>query len=72
MFFEGAMRDTQNATSPEEFQQRLRPHLNPGKISEKRLLECLEEIFPYYNTGRLQRGLGVLTPFEKHEQYLAA
>ena len=47
MFFEGAVKDTQTATSPEEFQQSLRPHLNPGKISEKRLLECLEEIFPY-------------------------
>ena len=25
----------------------------------------------YYNTRRLQRKLGILTPFEKHEQYLA-
>ena len=47
MFFEGAVLDTQNATSPEEFQQGLRKHLNPGKISEKRLVECLEQLFPY-------------------------
>ena len=47
MFFEGAVLDTQNAKSPEEFQQGLRKHLNPGKISEKRLVECLEEMFPY-------------------------
>lgn len=47
MFFEGAVHDTQNAKSPEEFQQGLRKHLNPGKISEKRLVECLEEMFPY-------------------------
>ena len=58
MFFEGAVKDTQTATSPEEFQQSLRPHLNPGKISEKRLLECLEEIFPYggvIETGKAER-----------------
>ena len=47
MFFEGAVHDTQNAKSPEEFQQGLRQHLNPGKISEKRLVECLEQLFPY-------------------------
>ena len=47
MFFEGAKQDTQNAKSPEEFQQGLRQHLNPGKISEKRLVECLEQLFPY-------------------------
>ncbi len=33
----------------------------------------IEEYITYYNTERLQRGLGVLTPMEKHEQfYLAA
>ena len=26
----------------------------------------------YYNTRRVQRNLGVLTPLEKHELYLAA
>ncbi|MCD8078267.1 MAG: hypothetical protein LUE63_07835 [Lachnospiraceae bacterium] len=26
----------------------------------------------YYNTRRVQRNLGVLTPMEKHEQYLVA
>ena len=26
----------------------------------------------YYNTRRVQRNLGILTPMEKHELYLAA
>ena len=26
----------------------------------------------YYNTGRVQRNLGVLTPMEKHSLYSAA
>ena len=26
----------------------------------------------YYNTRRVQRNLGVLTPFEKHNLFLAA
>ena len=40
--------------------------------SREELVKMIEDYIAYYNTGRLQRGLGVLTPFEKHEQYLAA
>ena len=36
------------------------------------LVKMIEDYIEYYNTRRLQRKLGVLTPFEKHEQYLAA
>jgi transposase InsO family protein len=36
------------------------------------LVEMIEEYIKYYNTRRLQRNLGVLTPMEKHESYLAA
>lgn len=37
------------------------------------LVKMIEEYITYYNTKRLQRGLGILTPIEKHEQfYLAA
>ena len=36
------------------------------------LVKMIEDYIQYYNTRRLQRKLGVLTPFEKHEQYLAA
>ena len=36
------------------------------------LVKMIEDYIKYYNTRRLQRKLGVLTPFEKHEQYLAA
>jgi transposase InsO family protein len=32
----------------------------------------IESYIHYYNTRRVQRNLGVLTPMEKHEQYLAA
>ena len=36
------------------------------------LVKMIEEYIEYYNTVRLQRNLGVLTPMEKHESYLAA
>ncbi len=32
----------------------------------------IEDFIRYYNTERLQRNLGVLTPMEKHEMYFAA
>ena len=36
------------------------------------LVKMIEDYIKYYNTRRLQRNLGVLTPMEKHEQYPAA
>jgi len=37
------------------------------------LVHMIEDYIAYYNTKRLQRNLGILTPMEKHEQfYLAA
>ena len=33
------------------------------------LVKMIEEYITYYNTKRLQRGLGILTPIEKHEQF---
>lgn len=36
------------------------------------LVHEIEEYIDYYNNKRLQRKLGVLTPFEKHESYLQA
>ena len=36
------------------------------------LVKMIEVYIEYYNTRRLQRKPGILTPFEKHEQYLAA
>lgn len=38
--------------------------------SMSRVAKCIDN--EYYNTKRLQRNLGVLTPFEKHEQYMLA
>lgn len=32
----------------------------------------IEDYIAYYNSRRLQRGLGVLTPFEKHELAMVA
>ena len=40
--------------------------------SEANLVKMIEDYIVYYNTRRLQRKLGVLTPFEKHQQALAA
>ena len=36
----------------------------------KSLVKMIESYIEYYNTRRLQRNLGILTPMEKHEQYL--
>ena len=36
------------------------------------LVVMIEEFINYYNTERLQRNLGVLTPMEKHDMYFAA
>ena len=36
------------------------------------LVAVIESYIEYYNKKRLQRNLGVLTPMEKHEQYMLA
>ena len=36
------------------------------------LVQMIEEYIAYYNTRRLQRNLGILTPFEKHQNYFLA
>lgn len=36
------------------------------------LVSMIEDYIEYYNNKRLQRNLGVLTPMEKHNNYLAA
>ena len=36
------------------------------------LIKMIETYIHYYNTKRLQRNLGILTPMEKHELYLQA
>ncbi len=36
------------------------------------LVKMIEDYIDYYNNRRLQRGLGVLTPMEKHKIYLQA
>ncbi len=38
--------------------------------SREALVKMIEDYIEYYNHKRLQRNLGVLTPFEKHEQYV--
>ena len=38
--------------------------------SRKELVDMIENYINYYNNSRLQRKLGVLTPFEKHEEFL--
>lgn len=34
------------------------------------LVTMIEDYIEYYNNKRLQRNLGVLTPMEKHQNYL--
>ena len=40
--------------------------------SKKELSDMVENYIRYYNNRRVQRGLGILTPMEKHNLYLAA
>ncbi|WP_279202389.1 IS3 family transposase [Intestinimonas butyriciproducens] len=40
--------------------------------SKKELVQMIHHYIHYYNIRRVQRNLGVLTPMEKHELYLAA
>ena len=40
--------------------------------SKRELVQMIETYIHYYNTRRVQRNLGVLTPMEKHELALAA
>jgi transposase InsO family protein len=40
--------------------------------SKQALIQMIERYIHYYNTRRVQRNLGVLTPLEKHNFYLAA
>lgn len=40
--------------------------------SKRELVQTIENYIHYYNTRRVQRNLGVLTPMEKHELALAA
>ncbi len=38
--------------------------------SRESVVEMIENYIGYYNSKRLQRNLGVLTPMEKHEFYM--
>lgn len=40
--------------------------------SREKLISMIENYITYNNNRRVQRNLGVLTPMEKHEQYLSA
>ena len=40
--------------------------------SKKELVDMIENYIRYYNNRRVQRNLGVLTPMEKYNLYLAA
>ena len=40
--------------------------------SKQELVSMIESYIHYYNIRRVQRKLGILTPIEKHKQYLAA
>ena len=40
--------------------------------SREELVSTIEDYMDYYNTARVQRNLGVLTPFEKHQLAAAA
>ncbi len=40
--------------------------------SKQELVRMIEQYIFYYNTIRVQRNLGVMTPMEKYELFLAA
>ena len=39
---------------------------------KKELVDMIENYIRYYNSHRVQRNLGILTPMEKYNLYLAA
>lgn len=41
-------------------------------MDRESLVDMIRRYIIYYNTKRVQRNLGVLTPYEKHKMYLAA
>ncbi len=49
-----------------------RPYYGKRFTCKKELVEMIENYIRYYNNQRVQRNLGVLTPMEKHDLYLAA
>ena len=59
-----------NRTYPEELKRER--YYGKRFTSREALANMIEEYITYYNTRRLQRGLGVLTPLEKHELYFTA
>lgn len=40
--------------------------------SREELVAMIENYIEYYNNRRVQRNLGILTPMEKHSNYLQA
>ena len=40
--------------------------------SKKELVDMIENYIAYYNNDRVQRNLGILTPMEKYNLYMAA
>lgn len=47
-------------------------YYNKKFVSRESIIEMIDEYINYYNTKRLQRNLGVLTPQMKHDHYLQA
>ena len=41
-------------------------------MSRKELVDMIKDYILYYNTKRVQRNLGILTPMEKHYLSMAA
>ena len=40
--------------------------------NREELVKMIEDYIVYYNSRRLQRRLGILTPLEKHQQFFRA
>ena len=40
--------------------------------TKKELVDMIENYIAYYNNDRVQRNLGILTPMEKYNLYMAA
>ncbi len=47
-------------------------YYNKRFTSKQELVQMIERYIRYYNTRRVQRNLGVLTPMEKHALFPAA
>ena len=65
-------RTTNDRTSEKTVPKLIFSSMTERFTRKQMLIQMIEIYISYYNTRRVHRNLGVLTPFEKHNLYIAA